>query len=176
MRKNKTLQASATSAMETPIGTLRLLAEEDGLTHVFFPNEDTVKVEAADPASPAALKARPHIEAAEKALQEFFAGTRKEFSGLTLAPRGTPFQQSVWRALLTIPYGVTWSYKDIAEKIGNPKAVRAVGLANGQNPIPVIIPCHRVIGSNGALTGFGGGLPTKEWLLIHEGALTSSLL
>jgi methylated-DNA-[protein]-cysteine S-methyltransferase len=81
---------------------------------------------------------------------------------------GTPFQQQVWAALRTIPYGETWSYKDLAEAIGRPTAVRAVGLANGRNPVSIVVPCHRVIGANGSLTGYGGGLAAKEWLLAHE--------
>jgi methylated-DNA-[protein]-cysteine S-methyltransferase len=111
-----------------------------------------------------------------EALKEYFAGKRTEFEDLTLAPAGTTFQLSVWQALLQIPFGATRSYADIARAIGNPKGVRAVGLANGRNPIPVIVPCHRVIGSNGSLTGFGGGLPTKKWLLAHEGVSTPALL
>ena len=90
---------------------------------------------------------------------------------LPLAPVGTPFQQRVWTALLNIPHGVTISYGELATRLGDPKASRAVGLANGRNPISIIIPCHRVIGANGNLTGYGGGLDRKEWLLRHEGAL-----
>lgn len=100
-------------------------------------------------------------------LKAYFAGKLTQFD-LSLAPEGTPFQQSVWNALLTIPYGETTSYSAIARQIGRPNAIRAVGAANGANPIPIIIPCHRVIGSNGKLTGFGGGLPTKEHLLKLE--------
>lgn len=100
-------------------------------------------------------------------LKAYFAGRLTEFN-LPLAPAGTPFQQSVWRALLDIPYGETTTYGAIAKRIGKPSAIRAVGAANGANPIPIIIPCHRVIGSNGRLTGFGGGLPIKEQLLKME--------
>lgn len=105
-------------------------------------------------------------------LDEYFRGERQEFS-LRLAPEGTDFQKTVWRQLTTIPYGQTVSYLDIARLIGNEKSVRAVGAANGQNPIAIIVPCHRVIGSNGQLTGYGGGLWRKEWLLRHERRLTS---
>src|SRR6185295_2249976 len=101
-------------------------------------------------------------------LTEYFAGRRREFD-LPLAPRGTPFQQRVWRALRAIPFGVVRTYGDVARDIGQPKAVRAVGQANGRNPIPIVVPCHRVIGKDGSLTGFGGGLSTKDWLLAHEG-------
>lgn len=102
-----------------------------------------------------------------KQLQQYFRGERRAFS-IPLDPIGTPFQVSVWRALLTIPYGETRSYRDIAVAIGNPKAVRAVGMANNRNPISFIIPCHRVIGSDGSLVGYGGGLPLKRWLLSLE--------
>jgi methylated-DNA-[protein]-cysteine S-methyltransferase len=100
-------------------------------------------------------------------LQEYFRGERQSFD-LNLAPRGTGFQLDVWRALQRIPYGETRSYSDIAREIGRPAAVRAVGAANGANPIPIVIPCHRVVGSNGSLTGFGGGIETKRWLLELE--------
>jgi methylated-DNA-[protein]-cysteine S-methyltransferase len=104
-------------------------------------------------------------------LDEYFAGTRREFD-LPLTAEGTAFQQSVWAGLLRIPCGVTRSYGQLAEEIGNPKAVRAVGLANGRNPISIIVPCHRVIGANGTLTGYGGGLKAKSWLLEHEMRMT----
>ena len=100
-------------------------------------------------------------------LTEYFAGQRQRFE-LPLAPQGTPFQQRVWRALLDVPYGVTISYAQLAARIGQPSASRAVGLANGSNPLPIVIPCHRVIGANGTLTGYGGGLPIKERLLAFE--------
>jgi methylated-DNA-[protein]-cysteine S-methyltransferase len=100
-------------------------------------------------------------------LHECFAGTRTDFA-LQLAPEGTPFQQEVWRALQAIPYGTTTTYGALARRLGRPDAARAVGLANGRNPIGIVIPCHRVIGSGGALTGYGGGLPRKQWLLDHE--------
>ncbi len=103
-------------------------------------------------------------------LLEYFERKREHFD-LPLAPRGTPFQQRVWAALLEIPCGVTISYGELATRLGDPKASRAVGLANGRNPISIIVPCHRVIGANGNLTGYGGGLDRKEWLLRHEGAL-----
>mgnify|MGYP000035351327 CR=1 FL=1 len=168
---SKTIRCEAACSLKTPIGVLRLTADAGGLTRVLFPNQKEWTLDV----SGTSQEARGHIAEAKQALEDFFAGTRKEFGTLKLSPRGTAFQLSVWRALTAIPYGATCSYRDIAEKIGNVKAVRAVGLANGQNPIPIIIPCHRVIGSNGSLTGFGGGLETKQWLLVHEGAMTSSL-
>jgi methylated-DNA-[protein]-cysteine S-methyltransferase len=109
----------------------------------------------------------PLLERVAGQLREYFAGERREFD-VSLAARGTPFQTLVWDALVEIPYGVVKSYGDIARAIGRPAASRAVGAANGRNPIAIIVPCHRVIGSTGQLTGYGGGLPTKKWLLEHE--------
>jgi methylated-DNA-[protein]-cysteine S-methyltransferase len=102
-----------------------------------------------------------------KQLDAYFAGELTVFD-LPLSLRGTEFQQRVWTALIKIPFGTTWSYAGLAQRVGNAKASRAVGLANGRNPIPIIVPCHRVIGANGTLTGYGGGLPRKQWLLAHE--------
>lgn len=101
-------------------------------------------------------------------LEEYFAGSRKTFD-LDLAPHGTPFQLAVWNELMNVGYGETITYAELAQRIGKPNAVRAVGAANGANPIPLIVPCHRVIGSNGTLTGYGGGIERKQWLLAHEG-------
>jgi methylated-DNA-[protein]-cysteine S-methyltransferase len=101
-------------------------------------------------------------------LGEYFAGRRREFD-LPWRLHGTEFQQRVWNALMEIPYGSTWSYGELAKRLGNPKASRAVGLANGRNPISILVPCHRVIGADGSLTGYGGGLERKRWLLAHEG-------
>jgi len=107
-------------------------------------------------------------------LAEYFAGTRTTFD-VPLGPPGTPFQRRVWDALRAIAYGTTLSYSDLARRLGDVRATRAVGAANGRNPIPIIVPCHRVVGANGALTGFGGGLDRKRWLLEHEGALTRAI-
>ena len=107
------------------------------------------------------------LPAVRTQLAEYFAGTRTDFD-VPLAPVGTPFQMQAWQALREIPYGTTQSYAQQATRIGNPRACRAIGLANGRNPISIIVPCHRVIGANGALTGYGGGLPAKKWLLHHE--------
>ncbi|MEQ8268730.1 MAG: methylated-DNA--[protein]-cysteine S-methyltransferase [Parvibaculum sp.] len=155
----------ATATLDTPIGRLRLAATDDGLAAVLFPNQKDI----AFPKREGSAKAQAHLAKALKALDLYFEGRKKDFTGLTLAPAGTPFQKSVWTALARIPFGETRSYADIAKAIGNPKGMRAVGLANGRNPIPVIVPCHRVIGADGSLTGFGGGLPTKKWLLEFEG-------
>ncbi|WP_422723988.1 methylated-DNA--[protein]-cysteine S-methyltransferase [Hyalangium rubrum] len=156
----------ATTRLDTPIGELRLAASPEGLVAVLFPIDPNEL-----PAAQGSARARAHLSAACTALEEYFAGRRETFEDLALAPNGTEFQRQVWRALSGIPFGETTSYASMATRIGRPKAVRAVGLANGQNPLPIIVPCHRVIGSNGALTGFGGGLPTKKWLLEFEGAL-----
>ena len=112
----------------------------------------------------------PHLNCAEAQLREYFGGERTEFE-VTFDLVGTEFQKSVWAELVRIPFGVTRSYREIAERLGNPKSVRAVGLANGSNPVSIIIPCHRVIGADGSLTGFGGGLDLKRKLLVLEGAL-----
>ena len=147
--------------LQTPIGPL-LLAGEDRLSRISFP-------EGSMAFAPHSSWVRDDAAFAEAQAQltEYFAGQRREFS-LELDVRGTGFQKRVLAALQGIPYGQTRSYKDIAQHIGSPLAVRAVGAANGSNPIPVIIPCHRVIGSNGKLTGFGGGLPVKRFLLDLE--------
>lgn len=115
------------------------------------------------------LAASEPFDAVIRQLEEYFAGRRHAFD-LPLAPAGTDFQHRVWRALSIIPYGKTISYGELARRIGNPRASRAVGLANGANPLPIIVPCHRVIGANGSLAGFGGGLPIKQALLSLEGA------
>ncbi len=115
----------------------------------------------------------PLLDATAAQLDGYFDGRRKAFD-LPLAPRGTGFQQAVWHALASIPYGQTRSYAQLAAHIGHPTATRAVGAANGRNPLPIVLPCHRVIGADGALTGFGGGLPTKRFLLELEGALPAS--
>ncbi len=105
------------------------------------------------------------------AMRDYFSGNLAAIDTLPVETTGTPFQRSVWRTLRTIPHGTTITYAQLAARIGSPKAIRAAGLANGQNPISIVVPCHRVIGSNGTLTGYGGGLPRKKWLLEHEGAL-----
>jgi methylated-DNA-[protein]-cysteine S-methyltransferase len=150
----------------TPIGSLLLVGNDEGLRRIGFPRGHGAV--SPDPAwqevAPAAFG--PLVEQ----LDAYFAGTLTAFD-VRLSPVGTAFQQRVWHALRTIPYGTTVSYRDLADTVGQPKAVRAVGAANGANPIPIIIPCHRVIGADGSLVGFGGGLPTKRFLLTLEGAL-----
>jgi methylated-DNA-[protein]-cysteine S-methyltransferase len=156
----------ATTRLQTPIGPLRLAASPEGLVTVLFPIDPREL-----PVLEGTAPARAHLAEAGAALEEYFAGRRTRFEGLKLAAQGTEFQRQVWGALSRIPFGETATYAGMARRIGRPSAVRAVGLANGQNPLPIIVPCHRVIGSNGALTGFAGGLPAKKWLLEFEGAL-----
>jgi methylated-DNA-[protein]-cysteine S-methyltransferase len=148
---------------DSPIGPLLIAGDQEGVRHIQFPQKGK-------PAKPE----RGWIEANSGAvaeavaqLRQYFAGRRAEFD-LPLAPQGTPFQLAVWRELRKIPYGQTISYGELARRIGNPKASRAVGSANGANQIPIVIPCHRVIAAGGKLGGFGGGLPVKEALLAHE--------
>lgn len=169
---NDKMDELAAAHIKTPIGTLQVAASDEGLVAVVFANE--IKRRYAQAKGSGA--AQKHLAQAIAALEDYFAGKRRDFSDLTLAPSGTEFQKRVWQALSKIPFGQTRSYGEIARIIDNPKGMRAVGLANGKNPIPVIVPCHRVIGANGTLTGFGGGLPTKKWLLEHEGISTPRLL
>ena len=144
------------STMESPIGTLYLIGTKDYLCQIKIhcPKEIT-------------RQDLPLFQEAQRQLKEYFSGKRKVFQ-LPIFFQGTPFQEKVWRSLLNIPYGTTKSYQEIAREIGNEKAVRAVGGAVHRNPLPLILPCHRVIGKNGSLVGFGLGLSTKKWLLEHE--------
>nr|WP_206613541.1 methylated-DNA--[protein]-cysteine S-methyltransferase [Parahaliea mediterranea] len=151
--------------IDSPIGPLQLEASNQGLAAIRF---------AGTHHPPIGNAADPLLQQAARELAEYFAGTRRRF-GLALAPRGTPFQQQVWRALEDIPYGAVCSYRDIARSVGREKAVRAVGAANGRNPLPIVVPCHRVIGSNGQLTGYAGGLAIKQQLLALEGFSQHSL-
>jgi methylated-DNA-[protein]-cysteine S-methyltransferase len=143
--------------VESPVGKLKIESDDCWITGIWL--NATANV------TPG--RATGVLAELERQLAAYFDGRLTEFD-LPLSPKGTPFQLDVWAALRTIPYGTTCSYSDIARKIGRADAVRAVGAANGQNPIPIVIPCHRVIGANGSLTGFGGGLPMKKWLLAHE--------
>lgn len=150
------------SHCESPIGTLLLVAGQRGLSQIWFEGKDHRAALGAE-----SRQDEVALRDVIRQLRAYFAGELETFE-LALAPGGTPFQQKVWSELLKIPYGETTSYGELARRIGNPNASRAVGLANGSNPIPIIIPCHRVIGSNGNLTGYGGGLPIKEKLLALE--------
>ncbi len=143
----------------SPLGRLGVAEQDGALTDLFFANEKT-------PAGAVEHKS-PLLARATAELEEYFEGTRREFT-LPLAPAGTPFQKEVWTALLSIPYGETLSYGQVAARIGRPKACRAVGMANNRNPIAIIIPCHRVIGADGSLTGYASGLGIKVSLLELE--------
>jgi methylated-DNA-[protein]-cysteine S-methyltransferase len=152
-------------AMKSPVGELKLVASDKGLAAILWEKDDPDSVGLAPVAEG---KNYPVLLEAERQLNDYFSGKRKSFS-LDLDFQGTEFQKKVWAALLTIPFGETRSYGQIAKQIKSPKAVRAVGAANGKNPIPIIAPCHRVIGSTGKLVGFGGGLENKARLLTLEG-------
>lgn len=154
---------------DSPVGRLLLAGEQGCLKVVSFSSGKHVRQP-----QPEWQENERVFHAVVQQLDEYFAGERRDFD-LDLQPDGTAFQKAVWDALRDIPYGETASYGDIARRIGRPKAVRAVGAANGLNPIPIIIPCHRVIGANGKLTGYGGGLPVKEKLLSLEANQTDDL-
>ena len=160
----KTRKPLVSKTMDSPVGRLTLVATDDGLAGILWPNERPgrvqLKIDTNDDTHPVLVEA-------ERQLTEYFAGHRTEF-GLSLDLAGTPFQRRVWSALLAIPYGETRSYAQIALQMGNPGAVRAVGAANGRNPVAIVAPCHRVIGSSGKLTGFAGGLDAKARLLALE--------
>lgn len=146
-------------AVPSPIGLLHLVANAEAITGLRFAGEP----------APAVTEPTPLLTEAAAQLRAWLEGRLRDFD-LPLMPAGTAFQQEVWAALRQIPYGATRTYREQALAIGRPAAVRAVGAANGRNPIPILIPCHRVIGADGSLTGFGGGLPAKRWLLGHEAA------
>jgi methylated-DNA-[protein]-cysteine S-methyltransferase len=150
--------------MDSPVGALKLVAHDQALVAVMWDNEDHKRVRLAELVED---RQHPMLHKVKQQLEEYFAGQRQQFD-LPLDFQGTAFQQQVWQALLNIPYGETRSYKEIAVQLGNEKAVRAVGAANGKNPISIIAPCHRVIGSSGALVGFAGGLDKKQILLSLE--------
>ena len=149
--------------LDSPVGTLTVAATDAGLHAIEFPRNR-------HPADRQGWTEGNHalIDLAARQLREYFASERQVFD-LPLAPRGTDFQRAVWMALAGIGYGETISYAQLAQRVGKPTAMRAVGAANGRNPLSIVLPCHRVIGANGPLTGFAGGLETKRWLLAHEG-------
>jgi methylated-DNA-[protein]-cysteine S-methyltransferase len=152
--------------LSSPIGELRLVASPNGLREVQLPP--------VGPADQGWVEAStPILTEAIRQIGEYFAGRRHEFD-LPLEPLGTDFQQSVWQVLRTIRFGETISYGEQARRLGDAKKARAVGAANGRNPLPIVVPCHRVVGADGSLTGFAGGMAAKKWLLEHEGALVAS--
>jgi len=148
---------------DSSVGNLIVESEDNSITRIGFWKEAC-----------GAENLTPVIEQCLQELDEYFSKGRKFFT-FNLGFRGTEFQTKVWHQLLHIPYGVTISYEELAIRVGDIKAIRAVGLANGQNPIAIVVPCHRVIGKNGSLTGYGGGLDNKQWLLEHEGAVLKQL-
>ena len=150
----------------SPIGRLILLADDEGLTRILFANQSLADLDLDDTDAPPAPK-DPVLTATASQLAEYFNGNRTEFN-LPLSLHGTDFQRRAWLALANIGYGQTVSYATQAEAIGKPGAARAVGSANGSNPVPIVLPCHRVVGSDGSLTGFGGGIEVKQQLLHHE--------
>jgi methylated-DNA-[protein]-cysteine S-methyltransferase len=150
--------------MESPVGRLKLVASERGLVAILWENDGPRRVVLGDLRED---DRQPILVETERQLKEYFAGKRQEFS-LPLDMNGTPFQKSVWEALLAIPFGETRSYGQLARQLGRPSAMRAVGAANGRNPLSIVVPCHRVIGSSGKLIGFAGGLETKAQLLKME--------
>ena len=153
------------ATVKAPFGTLTVVASSVGVRFCMFDNETHPKnldeLRITDDAT------HPYIAPAVLQLSEYFGGQRQSFD-LSLDLHGTEFQRDAWRALANVPYGQTWSYAQQAASIGRPTATRAIGAANGRNPVAVILPCHRIIGANGALTGFGGGIGVKQWLLEHE--------
>ena len=172
-----TIQTFFIERPATPIGELLLLTDQAGRVRVldFGDYDDRMRRLLRLHYGEAGYRVEdaPTATAAHLALKAYFAGDLTAIDALEVETGGTPFQRQVWAALRTIPVGTTVSYGDLAGQIGRPTAVRAVGLANGANPIGVIVPCHRVIGADGSLTGYGGGLPRKRWLLEHEAALST---
>jgi methylated-DNA-[protein]-cysteine S-methyltransferase len=151
------------SELHSPIGPLLLVASHRGLRQLRFPEDGALAAR-----EPSWLRDDARLAPVRRQLRAYFAAELRRFA-LALDPVGTPFQQSVWELLASIPWGETTSYGALAARLGRPGAARAVGAANGANPLPIVLPCHRVIGADGSLTGFGGGLAAKRWLLRHEG-------
>ncbi len=157
--------------LDTPIGQLGLAAEDGVLVAVTFEGLSPLRTWAARVLGDRTLVPVDDPAGVSGPLRRFFAGDLGALASVPVRLHGTDFQRRTWQALRRIPPGATWSYLRLARELGDPRATRAVGAANGQNPVPVVVPCHRVIGSDGSLTGFGGGLARKRWLLQHEGAL-----
>ncbi|EGR2795358.1 methylated-DNA--[protein]-cysteine S-methyltransferase [Vibrio navarrensis] len=146
----------------SPLGDMTLQANDEGILGIWFTTQTTRPDDLGQEDAN-----HPVLGLALTQLNEYFSGKRTQFD-LPIAAKGTAFQMQVWQALTTIPYGETWSYQELANAIGNPKAVRSVGLANGKNPVSIVVPCHRVIGKSGKLTGYAGGIERKQWLLERE--------
>lgn len=162
-------RATCEAVVASAVGPLRLTVTEEALVGLHFVDDDGAAVTGVDPADP------PLLAQAKRELAEYFAGRRRRFE-VPVVLAGTPFQRAVWAALQEIGWGQTLSYGELARQIGRPTASRAVGAANGANPVAIVVPCHRVIGADGSLTGYGGGEPRKRWLLEHEGQATLRLL
>lgn len=159
-----------TFIFESPLGLVRVSGDDNGVSIISctdVPTQGTASE--IDPIGPVAEP----VQEAVRQLQDYFAGSRQSFD-FPLNPSGTAFQQTVWRALLDVPFGTTLSYLALTRRIGDEKAIRAVAAANGRNPLWIVVPCHRIIGSDGSLTGYAGGLWRKQWLLEHEGAFARS--
>ena len=157
------------TVIDSPVGALTIVASDDGVRAILWPDDDPARVRLDDTSDD---PSHPVIAATVVQLAEYFTGERTEFD-VALDAVGTEFQRSAWASLRTIPYGTTVSYGEQAEQMGDRRKARAVGAANGRNPISIIVPCHRVVGANGALTGFAGGIDTKSWLLAHEQRVTT---
>ena len=163
-RTDRTRTELFSTVVDSPVGPLTVVASNAGLRAVLWPTDSPKRV----PLGDITVRAEhPVLVEAARQLIEYFDGTRRDFD-LPLDPTGTDFQQQAWKALCSIPFATTVSYGEQAEQMGDRRKARAVGAANGRNPISIVVPCHRVVGSNGALTGFAGGIETKDWLLIHE--------
>jgi methylated-DNA-[protein]-cysteine S-methyltransferase len=160
--------ALAIDTLDTPLGRYVLRASERGLTGIAPARSgETSRVDVS-------VAARRQLERARAALAAYFAGTRRSFDDLELAAEGTPFQQRVWAALARVPFGATLSYGELARRIDRAGAARAVGAANGHNPLAIVVPCHRIVGADGALTGYAHGVERKRWLLAHEATQATS--
>lgn len=154
----------------SPVGALRLVATDAALAGVFFPNHKDAPL--FTPTSSNGPPSHPILDLAAREFAAYFRGELQVFTTPHAAQDGTPWQRAVWAALSTIPFGERRSYAELAAQIGNPNAARAVGAANALNPLSIIVPCHRVVGADGSLTGFAGGMPAKKWLLAHEQRVT----
>ena len=172
----ESVTALETVRMNTPIGLLVVVAREEKLVAVSFRDRaDDLVRQLEQRFGPLSFDERPDPGGIVGRLRAYFAGDLAALDAIPADPGGTPFQQRVWTELRTIPTGSTVSYSELARRLDAPDAVRAVGAANGRNPIPIVIPCHRVIGADGSLTGYGGGLDRKRWLLVHEGVKAPAL-
>lgn len=163
------------TVVDSPLGALTVIVSDVGVRAIAWPDDDASRVPAVDAAGPAGSEPSPIADEAARQLREYFAGDRTDFD-LPLDPRGTDFQLAAWTALRTIPFGETVSYAEQADRLGDRGKARAVGAANGRNPISIVVPCHRVVGSSGELTGFAGGIEAKRFLLDHERRIAGTTL